>query len=117
MLSTYLVCPRFGYMHQALHVFKYLKDRKRSKYVYDPTCVNINDNLLLYEDRTVVKAKCMSELHPDTVEEKPTNAPKLRGIKVQITCFVYTDYGVEQITRRSRTGILIYIYIYISIDP
>ena len=28
LLSTYLSCPRVGHLHQALHVFKYLKDHK-----------------------------------------------------------------------------------------
>ena len=28
ILSTYLSCPRVGHLHQALHVFKYLKDHK-----------------------------------------------------------------------------------------
>ena len=109
LLSTYLSCPRVGHLHQALHVFKYLKDHKRSKYVFDPTYVNINDDHLPYEDRATTKAKYMAELYPDAVEEKPANAPRPRGRKVQITCFVDADHGGDQITRRSRTGVLIYI--------
>ena len=51
----------------------------------------------------------MSELYPDPVEEKPSNAPKPKGKSVQITCFVDVDNGRDQITRSSRTGILIYV--------
>ena len=46
LLSTYLSCPQVVHLHQALHVFKYLKDHKRSKCVFDPTYVDINDDHL-----------------------------------------------------------------------
>ena len=109
LLSTYLMCPRIGHLHQALHIFKYLSDHRRSKVVFDPTYVDINDNHLPFEDRAINKAKFMSELYPDAIEEKPPNAPKPRGRKVQITCFVDADHGGDKITRRSRTGILIIV--------
>ena len=93
LLSTYLSCPRVGHLHQALHVFRYLKDHKRSKVVFDPSYVNINDDHLPPEDRALSKAKYMSELYPDAIEEKPTNAPKPKGKSVQITCFVMLIMG------------------------
>ena len=109
LLSTYLSSPRVGHLHQALHVFKYLKDHKRSKIVFDPTYVDINDDHLPLEERSSTRAKYMKELYPDAVEEKPSNAPPPKGRKVQITCFVDADHGGDQVTRRSRTGILIYV--------
>ena len=109
LLSTYLTCPRTGHLHQALHVFKYLGDHKRSKVVFDPAYVDINDDHLPFEDRAVNKAKFMSELYPDAIEERPPNAPRPRGREVQITCFVDADHGGDQVTRRSRTGVLIYV--------
>ena len=75
LLPTYLSCPRVRHLHQALHVFKYLKDHKRSKCVFDPTYVDINDDHLPREERSATKAKYMKELYPDAVEDKPTNAP------------------------------------------
>ena len=51
----------------------------------------------------------MKELYPDAVEDKPTNAPSPKGKRLQITCFVDADHGGDQVTRRSRTGILIYV--------
>ena len=51
----------------------------------------------------------MKELYPDAVEDKTTNAPPPKGKRVQITCFVDVDHGGDQVTRRSRTGILIYV--------
>jgi hypothetical protein len=49
----------------------------------------------------------MSELYPDAVEEIPANAPKPKGRPAQITCFVDADHGGDNVTRRSRTGVLI----------
>ena len=84
-----------------------MKYHKRSKVVFDPRYVNINDNHLPPEERALNKAKYMSELYPDAIEEKPNNATKPKGKSVQITCFVDADHEGDQITRRSRTGILI----------
>ena len=109
LLSTYLASPRVGHLHQAIHVFKYLKDHKRSKCVFDPTYVDINDDHLPLEQRASFRAKYMKELYPDAVEELPPNAPKPRGRFVQITCFVDADHAGDQVTRRSRTGILIFV--------
>ena len=109
LLYSYLSCPRMGHLHQALHVFKYLKDHNISRCVFDPRYVDINDNHLPSEDRAVSKAKYMSELYPDAREDRPRNAPRPRGRAVQITCFVDADHAGNKITRRSRTGVLIYV--------
>ena len=109
LLSTYLSSPRVGHLHQALHVFKYLKDHKRSKIVFDPTYVDINDDHLPFKERASFKAKYMKELYPDATEEVPPNAPKPCGKAVQISCFVDADHAGDQVTRRSRTGILIFV--------
>ena len=109
LLATYLASPRLGHLHQALHVFKYLKQHGRSKCVFDPTYVNINDHHLPFEEQSATRAKFMKELYPDAVEYRPQNAPKPKGKKVQLTCFVDADHAGDQITRRSRTGILIYV--------
>ena len=109
LLATHLANPRLGHMHQALHVFKYLKYHNRSKCVFDPTYVDINDHHLPKEEQSATRAKFMRELYPDAVEYKPQNAPKPKGKRVQITCFVDADHGGDQVSRRSRTGILIYV--------
>ena len=69
-------------MHQELHVFKYPKDHKRLKCAFDPTYVDINDDHLTHEDRSTTKAKYMSEVYPDAVEEKPANVPRPKRRKV-----------------------------------
>ena len=51
----------------------------------------------------------MKEIYPNEVEDKPTNAPSPKVKRVQITCFVNADHVGNQVTRRSRTGILVYV--------
>ena len=51
----------------------------------------------------------MKELYPNAVEDKSTNAPSPKGKRVQITCFVDAHHGGDQVTRRSITGIIIYV--------
>ena len=109
LLATYLASPRLGHLHQALHVFKYLKHHGRSKCVFDPSYVDINDGHLPIEEQAATRAKFMKELYPDAMEYRPQNAPKPKGARVQITCFVDADHAGDQVTRRSRTGILIYV--------
>ena len=84
LLSTYLSFPQVGHLHQALHIFKYLKYHKRSKCVFNPTYVDINDDHLPQEERSATKAKYMKELYPDAVEDNPTNAPSSKVKRVQI---------------------------------
>ena len=43
------------------------------------------------------------------MEDLPSNAPEPRGKSVQINCFVDADHAGDKITRRSQTGILIYL--------
>ena len=51
----------------------------------------------------------MKELYPVAVEGIPSNVPKPRGRPVQMSVFVDVDHAGDKITRRSRTGILIYL--------
>ena len=84
LLLTYLLAPRVGHLHQSLHVFKYLKDHKRSKFVFDPNYVDITDNHMTFEERAIYQAKFMNKLYPDTVEDLPPNAPNPKRCAVQI---------------------------------
>jgi hypothetical protein len=42
-------------------------------------------------------------------EAIPTNTPEPQGKEVCMTCFVDADHAGDQVTRRSRSGILIYL--------
>ena len=55
------------------------------------------------------KAKYMAELYPDAIQHIPYDMPEPLGEEVYITCFVDADHAGNKITRRSHSGILIYV--------
>ena len=104
VLSRYLAQPRTGHFVQALHIFKYLDIHKANDLAFDPAYHNV-------EDPELVKARiaAMKDMYPDAVEDLPPNAPPPRGNPVEINCFVDSDHAGDKITRRSQTGILLYL--------
>ena len=51
----------------------------------------------------------MKRYYPDAEEAIPPNAPEPLGKEVQINCFVDADHAGNLVTRRSHTGILIFM--------
>ena len=51
----------------------------------------------------------MKKIYQDATEEIPSNAPTPLGKSVQINCYVDADHAGNKITRRSQTGILLYV--------
>ena len=49
------------------------------------------------------------EFYPDAMEELPTNALAPKGREAHITCYVDADHAHDQVTRRSVTGILLFV--------
>ena len=107
-LSQYLAFPRKGHLYQALHIFKYLEIHNESFLRFDPTYLDLGEPINA-EDNPELKAKVLKEFYPDAEEAIPTNAPGPRGRPVQINCFVDADHAGNLVTRRSQTGILIYL--------
>lgn len=107
-LSQYLVNPRRGHLHQALHVFKYLDLHRENFLSFDPTYLDLGEPLDM-ESNPSSKTKAMKEFYPDAIEALPTNCPEPRGKPVQINTFVDSDHAGNVVTRRSQTGILIYL--------
>ena len=108
VLSQYLANPRKGHMLQALHVFKYLDIHKESFLSFDPTFLDVEEPLD-NECNPTMKAVNMKDFYPDAEEVIPTNCPEPRGCPVQINCFVDADHAGNVVTRRSQTGVLIYL--------
>ena len=104
ILSRYLAQPRTGHLAQALHIFKYLELHKANEIAMDPAYHDI-ENLDLVEARMTA----MKEMYPDAIEDIPPNAPPPRGNPVEINCFVDSDHAGDKTTRRSQTGILLYL--------
>ena len=56
-----------------------------------------------------ILAKMMKGVYPDARDELPPNMPKALGESVVASIFVEADHVGNKITRRSHTGIIIYI--------
>lgn len=101
LLSSYLVQPRTGHLEQAFHVFAYLKSHQRSTMVFDDTRAVIPDSRFHKCDWT--------DFYPEAREPIPPNAIAARGNSVQMNAFVDADHAGDRLTRRSHTGILIFL--------
>jgi hypothetical protein len=97
MLAAYSGAPRAGHMAAVLHLFAYLKKHGRSKMVFDPTMVDHPPHPS-YDWKDFYKGK----------ELIPPDLPTPRGNLVQTTCFVDSDHAGDLVSRRSRTGVLIF---------
>ncbi len=101
LLSSHLAQPRIGHLEQIFHIFSYLKHHENSNLVFDPNYVSWDSAGFTQYDWT--------EFYKDATEALPPNAPPPRGNPVQINAFVDADHAGNKITRRSHTGILIYL--------
>jgi hypothetical protein len=100
MLSQYLAQLRQGHLDQALHIFAYLKKHSLSKIVFDDTYITWKNKFTEVD---------WTDFYPNASEPIPLNAPEARGQPVQINCFVDADHAGNSVTRRSHTGVLIFL--------
>lgn len=101
ILSSYMTQPCEGHLKQALCTLAYLKHHSNVSMLFDDSTVNWNTQGFLNHDWTL--------FYRDAFEAIPPNMPKPRGHEVQINAFVDADHASNQITRRSHTGIIIYV--------
>lgn len=99
MLAAFTSAPREGHVKAMLHIYSYLATHDRSKLVFDDSYTLVTDELV----------NDWSSFYPDAHEEIPSNVPEPRGRAVHMTVFVDADHAGDVTTRRSRTGVLIYI--------
>lgn len=101
MMSRFLVNPRQGHLEQVIHIFAYLKKHPKSALVFDERMPHFDNERF---------QKCDWEAYyPGAKEAIPPNAPEARGRHVTMTCFVDADHAGCHATRRSHTGVLIYV--------
>ena len=99
MLAAFSANPRQGHLAAVFHLYAYLKGNPKSKLVFDPTPMD-NGPHAVHD---------WSDFYKVEGEIKPSDMPKPRGRAVQTTCFVDSDHAGDLVSRRSRTGVLIFI--------
>ena len=101
LLSQYLASPRWGHLECAYHIFAFLKEHPKLKIVFDYTEPFVDEERFAQVD--------WSETYGNLIEEFPPKMPKARGNPVVISCFVDSDHAGNKVTRRSHTGIILWV--------
>jgi hypothetical protein len=101
LLSSFTAMPRRGHMEAVYHIFAYLKQHLNSTMVFDERMPDIDETLFVRVD--------WKDFYGEAKEEMPPKMPTPRGKAMKISCFVDADHAGNVVTRRSHSGILIYV--------
>ena len=102
LLASQMALPRIGHLMQVFRCFAYLKLRHNGCLVFDPSYPDISD----YNFET---GQDWIRTYGDVKEPIPGNAPAPRGKNVVLRLYVDSDHAGEELTRRSRTGYIMYM--------
>lgn len=102
MMSSHMALPRIGHLEQLYHMFAYLKRCHNSELVFDPSDREIDLSQFIIQDWS-------SSEFGDIQEALPMNAPEPRGLGFRIIVYVDADHAGNVVTRRSRTGFIIFL--------
>ena len=101
LMSSHLALPRRGQLGQLYHIFGYLKTHPKRKLFLDPQHPKL--------DERAFKVYDWCDFYRDAKEAIPDDMPRPRGSIVSTHCFVDSDHAGDKVTRRSQTGILIFV--------
>ena len=101
MLTSHNALPCEGHLTAVFHIFSYLKTKGNARLVLDPTYAAIDYDAFPQQD--------WSEFYGDTPKHIPSNVPPPMGRPVEVWCYVDADHAGDTLTRKSRTGIVIFL--------
>mgnify|MGYP003321204368 FL=1 len=104
LLSQYFASPREGHLEAVYHIFAYIKKSNKTAIVFDPKYVTLNESS--FSD---AKIGDWQEIYGQLAEELPPSMPESKGSPVVITCFVDANHAGNIVTRRSHTGIIVFV--------
>jgi hypothetical protein len=102
LMSQYSASPREGHIEAVYHIFAYLANYPSGRIVFNATTPQIDKDSFQHD----VDWK---PFYGDIYEEEPLDMPVPLGMPVEISCFVDANHAGNVITRRSHTGLLIFI--------
>ena len=102
LLSSFLVAPREGHLQAVYNIFGYLDKHMESNLVFDDKVPDISEEV--FQD-----TNWKDTIYGDIEEELPPNMPKPLGNNVVTSCFVDANHAGDLVTRRSHTGVIIYV--------
>jgi hypothetical protein len=102
VMSQYSAAPRVGHIEAVYHIFAYLAVNPCGKIVLDPTTPQLDEDSFQHDVD-------WEPFYGKIEEEEPLDAPFPLGLPVNIACFVDANHAGNVITRRSHTGIILFI--------
>lgn len=100
-LSSYNVSPHEGHLEAIYRVFAYLKKHENSTIVFDAVEPKINESQF--------KEHEWKNFYEDAEESYPPLMPVPRRPDFLMICYVDADHAGNLLTRRSHTGIIIFL--------
>ena len=101
LMARFAAAPRTDHLTHLLGVFAYVKKHLQSRLVFDYRTRDWSKIAWLEHD--------WRDYYPDAQEAIPSNAPQPRGKAVQINMFCDASHATDLVTRRSTTGIIIFV--------
>jgi hypothetical protein len=102
LLSQYQANPRVGHLEALYLVVSYLHNNQCKRILFDPNLPYIAPDTFRCDDDWV-------EFYGDVKEEDPPSMPEPLGASVTIGCFVDADHAGNKVTRRSHTGVIMFL--------
>jgi hypothetical protein len=102
IMSQYSASPRKGHLEAVYHIFSYLAKHEHAKMVFDPTFIPPENDVFQHNAD-------WKDFYGDVIEELPPDMPEPLGKAVLISCFVDANHAGNVVTRRSHTGIIIFV--------
>jgi len=104
VLARYSMAPRIGHLNAAKRVLGYLREFPHGKIMMDPRPFDF-----AHLSHKINDFETWKEYYPDAKEELPEDIPFGNGSEAQITCFVDADHAHDVVTRRSVTGLILFV--------
>lgn len=103
-LARFGTNPRVGHLLAARRILGYLRQFPQGRIIVDPRPFNFE-----HMHSKVMEFETWKEYYPDAKEDIPEDIPKAIGKKAQVTCFVDADHAHDTVTRRSVTGLVLFV--------
>jgi hypothetical protein len=104
-LARFSMAPRLGHLEATKRILGYLKKHPNYRILMNPNKIDLSEAVDKYPEYDSWK-----EFYPEASEEVPDGIPEpIRNRDVQITIMVDADHAHCEVTRRSVTGILVFI--------
>ena len=100
-MARYNMCPRAGHFKAAKRIMAYLKEFPHGRMLFDT-------NLMERVEATPMKHDWKA-MYPDAEEDIPYDMLDPLGKSVRLTVYVDADHAHDLVTRRSVTGVLVFI--------